>query len=401
MRHFTLAMTMTLLLVSESQALNYSAWVACIGVPSSYCPLDAGTYPNVLGLQVANNVTIEGMGASPYSTVLVRTGNTPQASMIYVPANNTVTIKKLTIDGNRYSFPNQAGCKFGACGPSGGVGCTVDNWGDNNIRVDGSATIDGVYFWNSADASLYLKAGTLKNSGIYYARSTGAFMESGTAQWTSFDHNGTAGINLLTTGMKTVKNNVFSQNRYEISDGVSGGQVYVNYYAQNSFIYDNTINGYNWKTATGLINGCYPPPTTQAPVGIEVEPYSSNTKIHSNAIVRNPWNGIEAHSVYGLEISGYLKDICGSCYPRYIENNSGLSISGIGNGISAPQATGFPFSSGLTLDRVLSRNNYGLAASIPQGTSGPGWQGNHCLQSSYSTSTVLSQPYPASTTTCP
>ena len=50
----------------------------------------------------------------------------------------------------------------------------------------------------------------------------------------------------------------------------------MNYYAQNSFIYDNTI--YGWKTATGLINGCYPPPTTQAPVGIEVEPYSSNNQ---------------------------------------------------------------------------------------------------------------------------
>ena len=373
-------------------------WLNCINIAGSYCPLGQGTY-SIIGLQLASGVTISGTGVSPYSTVLQRKDGMT-GFMIYIPA--TATISNLTIDGNRYSFPNeQTGCNTShgqACGPVGQFGCVHPNLGPHDVH--GSATVNQVYFWNSTDVSLYLTAGTLSNSGIYYSRSTGAWVESGTVMLNSFDHNGTAGINLLGSSQKTVKNNVFSQNRYEVSDGEAGGQVYVNYSAANSSVYDNTIDGYSWQTSSANINNCYPPATPQGPGGIEIEPYSSNTKVHSNSVKRNPWYGVEGHSVNSLEVSGYLKDICGSCYPRYIENNTG-GPAGLGNGVSFPQPTGFPFSAGLILDRVLSRNNGGSAAYIPQGTTGLGWTGNHCLQGGYSIATTLSQPYPASINTCP
>ncbi len=244
---------------------------------------------------------------------------------------------------------------------------------------------------------------TLTSSGVYYARSTGAWiLNSGTVAFTSFDHSGTAGLNLGGTGTKSVRNSTFYRNRYEMPDGSGGGQVYIGPYATNATVEDNTIDGADWQTGYSNINNCYPPqwPNTvpQAVYGIEVETGSVNNYLYSNDVKRNTGAGININSASGLTISGYLLSQCGYCYPRYVHDNTGYNPP-FGNATDGIWFVGA--SQGISLNGILSRYNTGHSVSVWPGTGGYGWLGNHCLLPTYTTSMAFVYPYPLSTTTCP
>ncbi len=114
-----------------AQALTFDQWKTCITVAGNDCPLDIG-YHEVNGdpLRPATNVTMRGTGVSPYDTQLIRPNNTP-GPLVDVQSGKSVTIRNLTFEGNRYSFPNsQTGCGPNSnlpCGPEGGYGRRVSS----------------------------------------------------------------------------------------------------------------------------------------------------------------------------------------------------------------------------------------------------------------------------------
>jgi hypothetical protein len=390
---------------------SYNDWANCAKIAGNSCILNAGTYIVTTELDPANGVHLSGGGASPYSTVLQRPAATTGA-LIRVASGTSITLSNLTIDGNRYSFPNQNTCTLGQCGPPGGYGCTQANWLEGvDVWVNGSATIDSVEFWNSAGtAALYIAAGTVQSSGFYYGRSTGAWMYglgAANSYSNTFQYNGTAGLRVSGTFGNAVYGNTFFQNRWEMTDGAGGGQLYIDFNAAWVNASGNTINGNNWQSppydGQTTINSCYPQSyTSQAVYGVEIEPGSNNNYILGNEITGNTGAGITANQVGSLHVSGYAYYGQPPNYPMYIHDNNGNNPP-FGNYTRGVEVYGG--STGLTLDGVLSTNNYGEAVSVLNGTTGTGWLDGHCLSSryaaAYTTSYSLTNPIPANTTTCP
>ncbi len=413
--------------IGKLDALDWAGWVGCIQVANSTCPLDQGTYTlpessgQVIALRPANGVVMEGSGTSNYSTTLQRPASAT-GDLIYVAPGTTVTISNLTIDGNRYSFPNQYGCatQDGWCGPQGGSGCTVVNW-NQVIEIDGDSgstvNLDQLAVWNTAGSTpVYIAGGTVQWSAFYYSRSTGPWLRGetpGAVYNTSFEYNGTAGLRLSTPpspspmGSTVVQNSTFYQNRYEMSDGYAGGQLYIDYGASSVTVENSDFNGNNWVTPAPptLINNCNPPTQPQGVAGVEIEPQSGvrgQNSVLGNEISGNTGGGISAHSVSGLVVSGY------SAYPsafKYVENNTGNTPpqNTPTDGIKFVAIAPYGSSTGVTLSNVLSRGNSGYAVDFggDAAASGPGWEGQHCLQASYITSMSLTNPQPATTDTCP
>lgn len=402
-----------LFMCSGGWAMSWSAWTACIQTAWSNCPLDAGTYQVAGPLYPAVGVTMSGSGTSNYSTVLQRPSGAGGYPLINITASS-VAIYNLTIDGNRYSFPNaQTGCgsnQTEACGPAGAYGCTGATGANNGQTYDivttVPATIDQVAMWNSAGVTpLYMSGGTIEFSSFYYGNSNGPWLTG--AQFAdvhdnAMQYNGTAGIRFSGTAGANLQRTSFFENRYEMPDGAGGGQIYIDYGAQWVYIFNNTVDGNNWVAPARptQINGCYGPDTAQGVSGIEVEPASTKNKVYGNEVTRNTGSGISVHSATSLYLSGYNSD---GTY-KYIHDNTGNAPP-----FNRPTLgieflyTSYGSSTGITLDRILSKNNSGDAVSFQfdSGASGPGWSGNHCLLSSYTTSWNLTQPTPASTTTCP
>jgi hypothetical protein len=396
---------------------SYSDWAGCAQTAGNYCVLNPGTYivptdPSTgmtMELVPAGGVTLSGGGASPYSTVLQRPAGTT-GPLILVPSGTSITISNLTVDGNRYSFPNQNTCTLGQCGPPSGYGCTNPAYPDAvEFWINGSANIDSVEFWGSAGTTpLYLGSGTVQWSGFYYGRSTGLWIRglaASTLSNNTFQYNGTAGLRLSGNGPTEVDTSTFFQNRWEMSDGSGGGQLYVDYSAANVLAWGNTINGNNWQSppydGSTTINNCYPQSySSQAVYGVEVEPNSTSNSIQGNEITGNTGAGVTANNIGSLYISGYAPN--GSA--MYIHDNNGNNPP-FGMLTRGVEVNGV--SSGLTLDRVLSRNNDGEAVFVQPGTTGTGWLGSHCLSSRYDAVYTTSYSFPtanqlpANTTACP
>jgi len=402
--------------------MSLSAWITCIQTAGSSCTLDNGTYTGTditaiyptsrMPITIANGVTAAGAGTNEYATSL-QLPSAYSGKFLYVASGTSVTIQNLTIDGNRYSFPNaQTGCGprgSYACGNSSGYGCTAANTGDAEIYADGQLNVNTVAFWNSPDLSVYMSNGTLYYASVYYARSTGAWIYNGGSSSTVsngyFEHNGTAGLRLSGSGGTNLFYTTFDYNRYEMPDGSGGGQLYIDYNAANNTVELNTINGENWSTTPNTtINNCNSPPiASQGVAGIEIEPSSSNNSIRANEVLNNTGDGISVHGVSSLTISGYYPS-----YPynaRYIHNNTGSPDGYYSNGILFAGGN----SSNVTLDGILSRLNDGYAVDFTQYTTGTGWLNSHCLGSNYESSPYwtnnsndgLTNHTPSNTTTCP
>jgi hypothetical protein len=374
---------------------NWMTFKGCITSPppDMICSLDPATYTMTaaeMPLTPVSGVTIKGYAASPYDTTIQRAPNTP-GSMISIPSGTSgVTIYNLVIDGNRYNTTNaQTGCSSSnnspACGPAlvNGGCIAANNSSYIDVNVAGSVAIDTVPFWNSLSYSLYMNSGTVTNSSFQYSRATGAWNYNGGSSNTFTDNyfgfNGTAGLRL--SGEATVSGNTFYQNRWEMSDQTGGGQLYMDSNTTNATIAQNTINGNNWFTSTGNINGCYPPNSTQYASGIEIEPSTSSNSVLGNAIYNQSAEGIDASNVTSLTISGYYPSSPSN--PLYIYDNggdAGISVQG---------------SSGVTLNSVLSRSNSSYGVHVSSGSTGS-WTGASCVD-------TYSVPFGSipNTTTCP
>lgn len=362
--------------------LSFEDWIDCIQEVGATCPLAAGLHTLDRRIVIAHDVTMYGTGVTPESTTVMREASYND-TLFRVEWATSVTITNLRFDGNRAA--DQPPCR-----PA--------NSNIFEVEVDGYAHIENVVFQNSRGASLVLKSGALVNSSVSGSRSTGVFLHSGAVLGSSFIENGTAGLALWESGEKSVYANYFYRNRYEMSDFGGGGQIYLQYDSSNSRIYNNTIDGANWITTGGNINGC-PTPVGQRVWGIEAEPGSSS-RLLGNEIIGHTGAGIYAGRVNSLQVSGYNLIDCPTfpyCGARYIHDNynsfaqsGGIEIIGLG----AP-------STNVELLGVLSRYNSGVAAHVEQGTQGVGWVGGHCLQVGYNTSSSFTNQTPASVTTCP
>lgn len=373
------------LLPHSASALGFEEWKLCIKVIGATCPLDPPTDGwHTLDHEVvlALGVTTYGTGMTPESTTIKRSGSY-NGTLVRVEAGTNATIYNMRFDGNRAADT---------------IPCRPANAAIFEVEVHGYAHIENVVFQNSRGASLVLRYGSLVNSSVSGSRSTGVFLYRGAVLGSSFIENGTAGLALWESGEKSVYANYFYRNRYEMSDFGGGGQIYLQYDSSNSRIYNNTIDGANWITTGGNINGC-PTPVGQRVWGIEAEPGSSS-RLLGNEIIGHTGAGIYAGRVNSLQVSGYNLIDCPTfpyCGARYIHDNynsfaqsGGIEIIGLG----AP-------STNVELLGVLSRYNSGVAAHVEQGTQGVGWVGGHCLQVGYNTSSSFTNQTPASVTTCP
>ena len=383
----------TLLFSPLLDGMDFSTWKTCLQTAGRQdCGLNPGPYTITETLTLANNVKIYGLGTLPSSTLLTRGANFTGV-LISVPTNTTATIENLRVSGNRASYQ-----------------CPPANLASYEIQVAGTATITGVDFVDSRGASLDLYNGSVVNSFFSNSRSTGMFIRQGQVSFSDFEYNGTAAINARGTGTKTIGGNYFYKNRYEMPDGSGGGQIYIDFDAANTLVINNTIDGAGWVIptySTTSTNGCALTAYGERVFGIEVEPRSSQNRLYTNEIIGHTASGIVANAVYGLTISGYDRVACpySYCSPRYIHDN--LTTPWSSGGIEIlyhyidPNTFQDYYTNGLVLDSILSRYNTGVAANVEQGSAGSGWTGNHCLYSGYNTSTTLTNPYPATTTSCP
>ncbi len=392
---------------SSDPGCPWSSWTVCITAAGSYCVLEEGTYTVGSTLVPANGVTMAGAGTSNYGTELVRQAGFT-GYLIDVPSGVSATIYYMTIDGNRADYPNdQSGCvssEGSACGPPGGYGCVQANYTADDVYVDGTVTINLSNFWTALGSSISIRpdgSGAVTNNAIYYAASTGTYIwNSATVQNNYFEYSGTAGLSLAGTGTKSVYNNAFYMNRYEMPDGSGGGQLYLGPSSSNSTVHDSTINGNNWQTDSSDINGCYPPPTAQAVYGIEVDPDSYDNYLYGNDVFYNTGAGITANSVAGLTISGYDIALCGYCNPEYVWDNTGDNppFGNATNGIEINANDGA--TTGITLNGLLSEQNSGWGVYVAPGTMGEGFEWYQCLDT-YSVPTSLTNYTPSMNPDCP
>jgi hypothetical protein len=295
----------------------------------------------------------------PYGyPVLYRADNPSGESDIMIGGTGVtgVTIQNLTFDGNRYGF-------LGA-GPSKDLSCMgLNNYYDLHLHAGGTFTVQWVDFINAPGTALFMSGYGSSVSfsnfgqggyGVGPSGPIGVVLESApqsatrtTAVWLSGSNNGawynaiayagTAAIN-LNGSTQTFYGNLLYQNRYELSDGSTGGSVFLDPGSSNAFVAGNVINGNLWFTRandkTPLATGCLGPQgADQFPGGVEVYGYGHG--FYNNEIEQHRGSGIGGA---GSENTGRItissqNPSDPSDTPRYIEMNAfnGIQFLGFDN----------------------------------------------------------------------
>jgi hypothetical protein len=174
---------------------------------------------------------------------------------------------------------------------------------------------------------------------------------------------------------QTAYGNTLTQNRYELPDGISGGQFAVYQFVTNAFVAANVMDGAGWPTADLWDN---PDPIT----GLPTKQLATGCTMVSQTPLQV--DGIEAsgvgHGFFNNEITHYTgggmaisdgdtvatKDVTISSNnpsdpndaPRFIEYNASDGIVLFGPPHPAPADT-----AGVTLDAVFVQNNAGFGVS--------------------------------------
>jgi hypothetical protein len=158
------------------------------------------------------------------------------------------------------------------------------------------------------------------------------------AYYNHFMHQGTAAINSFSGNYQYIIGNFISRNRYEMVDGVWGGQLYITSAAAS--IANNVINGDYWHTSLAQQSDPTQPnyticaPGYNANAGTNVFPHGIEGSGDYNRYYNNE---INQNLGYGMLLSGSLKNtiisgydpFCTSTYrcttftPQYVEYNAG------------------------------------------------------------------------------
>ncbi|MBZ5728805.1 MAG: hypothetical protein LAP87_27975 [Acidobacteriia bacterium] len=307
-----------------------------------------------------------------------------------------VTIQNLTFDGNRYGF-----------GQNGlGISCQraqllqIDLFLTPDFYLPGgSFTVKWVNFINSPDTALFMAG---DGDGKTTAGSTVAMSNFGMGGWGigayggTTEHNespqesatrftavyikgsyggayynnifnaGTAGIT-LEGSHQYAYGNLLGANRYEISDGVGGGQLTL--YPDSSYasVVGNVINGNCWPSSLSQYlstraTGCPAVPDQygrwiwQKPNGVDAN--GIGHVFYNNEIEQHMSGGMEVNLASAAQITISSINLW---YPqdtlRYIEANGY-------NGINLEGPPAYPALQGVRLDSVFVRNNAGAGVRL-------------------------------------
>jgi hypothetical protein len=152
---------------------------------------------------------------------------------------------------------------------------------------------------------------------------------------------------------------MLQNNRYEVSDGVQGGQLYTDGVSTNASVAGNIINGNYWPTNPQgpfppLATGCAWKATSVFNAG--VESYGFGHRFFNNEIEQNLGAGMQfAGSVPTGQITiSSANPWYSSDSPRFIEANGAGGIGFLGPITNSGYI--YP-AQGVTLDDVLLRNN--------------------------------------------
>lgn len=285
---------------------------------------------------LAEGVTIQGASTQPTLQTLQRKSAAVQAwlepyAMMGVEAPN-VTIRDIALDGNRWNLNDN---------------CGVDNLPILKLISSGTTVLDGVYVMYSRGSGVWAEQSVnMYSSLVIYSHQTGVHFKApnNVAYNNVINLSGTAGLTVW-GGNTTVAYNQLTMNRYEMPDGVGGGQLTIWQGANSVNAHDNTIDGMSWYTTPGQsVNGCPEPQERQYSAGIEVDT-AYNVTLTNNEVKRHAGQGIAVQ----LGSGGVL---ISSSY-SYIENNVnpfGLANNGIfvNSGVY-----------GVTFGHINSSNNTG------------------------------------------
>ena len=223
-----------------------------------------------------------------------------------------VVIQDLTFDGNRSVVQSEIGNSV-FCQPS----FTQNQWIDLNLSnyetsivtvqyVDfinapsAGAEIDGTYNLSNSTASTISYSNWAAGGPSTAGRATGVFLvgDYTGAYYNTIEYQGTAAINSYQGSGQYIYGNTAVENRYEMSDGVGGGQIFTGS-TSDTAVAANWIDGKNYVTNGSTINGC-PTVVGQSPTGLEV--YGSYQAFYDNQVQNHYGIGIE---MYAGSASGY------------------------------------------------------------------------------------------------
>jgi hypothetical protein len=407
------------------EALSYQAWRTCVTISGSTCPLDvpaSGYYLVDSTIEVSGNyVTISGSGTYPGSIMLRR--SSPSNYQIMHITGFYVYITNLTFDGNRGIFPNSSYQPLH--GPAGAYGCTPGNFPLLDVVTAAPTVFNSVWFLNApGDGLSLLGPSMLLNSFVMYARSTGVRVyDSSTVASTTFLYSGTAAINIQGFGA-LVQFNTLAMNRYEMSDGTGGGQLFLGESSADTLVMENSINGGMWRTTPGSTigpYGCYAPSGgIERPAGVEA--YSRRPddsvgnwylppqmagllghRFYNNDISFNTAAGLSLGGTDGVVVNGDDPN-CFGCTIKYIQRNGDPDPNffpgrGIGIGphevcrpdtnfkcqiTACPDYTDSDYcewrtNTSVTMNSVRVKYNVGDQINVDSGTTGAGYTGTACL----------------------
>ncbi len=416
----------------------------CIGLngTGATCQLAPGTYevppPFYDGtgqlhhyLEIGRSgITITGsMSGGPADTILRRgtwiaTAGAPTPPATYIMrsagALTGVTVSYLTFDGNRYGA---------------GLNCLPGNASYYDLNLDsGAFTVQWVDFINAPGTALVLGGNStvsLSNfgqggSGIgpslimgdespaqTATRSTAIWIDGSDngAWYNAISYAGTAGITLNGARQYAYGNLLYS-NRYEVSDGSGGGQIFVSPDSHDASVAGNVIDGGNWPPPPPaswppqLATGCPAPAQPQYNAG--VEGYGLDHRFYNNEIVNNTGNGMQfagSERTERITISS-ANPWDASDTPRFIEHNGAGGIAFLGpewcttyNFQGQCQAT-----SGVTLDAILVRDNGGRSVfldGVSNNSSYTGFVNGSCISGNHIDGVPADIPSGQSTLTYP
>jgi len=317
-----------------------------------------------------------------------------------------VIIESFIIDGNRYGFKagQDISCVTGSV--TGGVTVSQLDNPDLDLKYGSAITVEFLDFVNAPDTAVWMPGNSLLfgsvfgqgangigPSGLYgpeppgqtATRFTAAYISGAgsKANWNTISYAGTAGLTLDGTG-QTAEYNTLTQNRYEISDGVGGGQltvwpsVFTGGPSTTATIAANAINGQLWSRPAGTgpnpSTGCpaVPDPknqyVAQAPSGMELNGYGHS--FYNNEVEQNTGGGMSLNlgdPTGQILFSGNPHDSSDTTV-RYVENNGyhGIDLHGPPRGGCPPGDTGCISNNveGVTLDALLVRNNAGCGVVL-------------------------------------
>jgi hypothetical protein len=444
----------------ETEHPLLSSFRSCLALGSAalICELPQGRYEVKSALNIGRSVQIRGSGG-PGDTTLFRGSpsmETVQSIMVADPGVTNVVISNLTIDGNRYGF-----------GTSGaGLSCLPGNslYFDLDLRSGGTVWVNWMNFINAPGWALIFNGdgssvsfsnfgqggygigpdGVLRNLSAAESatRSTAVWIEGDNngARYNAIAHAGTAAINLHGTN-QVAYGNLLQRNRYELSDGSQGGQLFLDPTSGNAFVAGNVINGDYWPRLDQLTQttyleqpdtGCLLPDEPQFNGGVEA--YGFDHRFYNNEIEQhtNSGMGFGGSKPTGRILISSENPWDASDNKRFIEANGNGGIVFIGSrvwwqcflpdgrkGFWYPEenalnriCTPLIPVAGVTLDRVLVRRNawYGVALDdVSNYGTFTGFINDACMSDNdpaYGNVsppfwTTLTSPVPLSYTSCP